>query len=230
MNKRGGLGEVLTRTGRDLYHEIIRVAVYSLLSSAVLLPLLLFVPTPIALALLPALYAPFVYGVIAAFHRRAEGKPWGVKTVLAEAARGFWPAFAFGLLLASLCGILVSSWWYYGGQEGVLPLTLAVFQTYFVAMALVSQLYTLPLVIGGRCGVFRAMGESAKLFFRHPGYTVGAFLQLVVVTAALLATLVGFGVLWAGTIGLFLQKAAANVLEPEDEGAAVQEETTCLRS
>ncbi|HZG85679.1 hypothetical protein [Paenibacillus sp.] len=229
MSKRGGLGEVLVRTGRDLYHEIVRVAGYSLLSSAVLLPLLFFVPTTIALALLPALYAPLVYGVIAAFHRRAEGKPWGVRTVLAEAARGFGPAAVFGLLLAALAGILVSSWWYYGGQDGVLPLTLAVFQTYFVAMALVSQFYTLPLVISGRCGVFRAMGESAKLFFRHPGYTVGAFLQFVVVTIALLATLVGFGVLWAGTIGLFLQKAAANVLEPEDEGAA-QEETTCLGS
>lgn len=230
MGSKLGLGEVLTRTGRELYHEIVRVAGYSLLSSLVLIPLFFFVPTLLAVALLPVLYAPAVFGVIAVFHRKAEGRPWGVKELFAETVRGFFPALVFGSFLALLGLILFASWWYYGGKEGILPLSFAVFQTYFIVMVLVSQFYTLSLVIEKGKGIFWAIAESALLFFKHPAYTIGAFLQLVVVTAALLATLVGFAVLWAGAIGLYVQKATANVLKPEaiDADAAQEEEASCI--
>ncbi|MCI3918833.1 hypothetical protein MO973_01125 [Paenibacillus sp. TRM 82003] len=218
-SKETGLGAVLVRTGRTLYHEIVRVALYSLLSSIPLVPLFFFLPTPLAIALLPALYAPLVYGVVAVFRRRADGETWGAKELLVETVRGFGSAFVFGLLLTVLGVIVATSWWYYGGLEGWLPLAMAVFQTYFVAMAVTSQFYTLALVARGR-GIFRAIGESALLFFKHPAYTIGAVLQLFAVTAALSVTVVGFAVLWAGTTGLYVNGATENVLGSDEDGDA----------
>lgn len=223
------LSEVLVRTGTEVYHEIVRVSMYSLLSSLALLPLVFLVPTPIAAALVPVVYFPLLFGVFAVFHRKSEGLPWGTRFVLTEAIRGFLPAFVFGLFCTVLVLILISSWWYYGGKEGFFPLSLAVFQTYFVAMAFVSQIYTIPLVICKKMNIFRAAGESAKLFFRHPAYTFWVFFQMLVVSAALLATVVGFAVLWAGTIGVFMNLAAKNVFELEDADADRREETSFTR-
>ncbi|GAB2720796.1 hypothetical protein ACFQWB_09720 [Paenibacillus thermoaerophilus] len=214
------LSEIVVRAGSQIYHELIRIVLFSLASSAVLVPLVMFVPVPIAAVLLPLLYFPALYGVLAAFHRKAEGQPWGLQTVWREALRGFAPAAAFGALCVALLAILYISWWYYGGQDNLMYTMFAVFQTYFIAMALTSQLYTLPLVIGRNMGIGRAIAGSVTLFFRHPLYTAGACFQLLVVTAALGATVVGFAVLWAGMAGCFIHMAARNVLESEEKRAA----------
>ncbi len=211
------LGEVLVRTGRELFHEITAVAMYSLASTAVLLPLLFFVPTAYALALLPVLYAPAVYGACYAYHQRRIGERTGFRTFVIGYGRGFWQAATFGVLCALLLLILVSTWWYYGGREGIGYLAICVFQTYFVGMAFVSQTYTLQLVVQKDIGIFRAMGESVKLLFRYPVYTIGAWFQGFALTLTLLITVVGYAALWAGTMAIYSHHITSNVLGEEGE-------------
>lgn len=218
------LNQVLVTSGIEVYREIVPVAVYSLISSIVLIPILLLAPVPFVLILLPLLYMPLVFGGFYAYHQRTIGKRSGVKVMLQGAAKGFFPSVIFGLFLSILAIILWSTWWYYGGRSGFLYLTIAVFQTYFVAAALISQFYTLQLVLQQGTGIFRAMGESVKLFFRYPVYTIGAFLQAAIVMVPLLLTVVGFAGLFTGMMSIYTHKAAFNALNPDADSEQEEDE------
>lgn len=208
------LNVVLLSSGAEAYREIVPVALYSMVSSAVLAVLVMMVPVPLVLALFPLLYMPLAYGVYYAFHRKMTGKRAGARDIFAGALKGFAPAAVFGFFLSLLTVIVWSTWWYYGGKDGMLYL--ALFQTYFAAMALASQFYTLQLVLQQEMGIFKAMGESVKLFFRYPGYTIGAFLQMACAAFLLLLTVVGFFLLFNGLMAIYQHKAVRNVLQAEE--------------
>ncbi|MDT2259508.1 hypothetical protein P7H06_08250 [Paenibacillus larvae] len=126
--------------------------------------------------------------------------------------------------------ILVSSWMYYGSRSGMGYFILAVFQTYFVTMFFVSQLYTLPLVIQQETGFFRAVNQSIKLFLKHPLYTIGAFFQVVCVTVTLVLTVVGFMALYPGVMGIYLNKVTANLIRTPEESGPKEDNWTLVRS
>ncbi|MDT3424938.1 magnesium-transporting ATPase (P-type) [Paenibacillus forsythiae] len=216
------LNEVLMGTGAEIYREIIPLALLSLAGSAVLVPAILLLPVPLTLLLLPLVYMPLLFGSFYAYHRKAEGKKLRIRWMLGGAAKGFMPSVLFGLLLALLGLILWSTWWYYGGRDSLAGRAVAIFQTYFVAMALVSQFYTLQLVIQREMGILKAMGESVKLFFRHPAYTIGAFFQALCVGVMLAVTVVGFFALFTGMLSVYSHKVAYNVLNPDESGEAAQ--------
>jgi len=211
------LNDVLKKSGSIIYNEMVHVALTSAIGSAVLAFLVLYLPFYYALLLLPLLYMPLVYGALYAYHRKTLGEKLLARNVFVGAAKGFFPAAVFGYLMALLLFILISTWWYYHEQDSLLYLVVALFQTYFAVAVLISQFYTLQLVLQENMGIFRAMGTSVKLFFRHPGYTTGAFFQAAVVLAALLVTVVGFGLLYVGSFAIFQHEAAYNVLHPEEK-------------
>ncbi|MVP02366.1 hypothetical protein [Paenibacillus lutrae] len=216
------LNAVLKVAGAEVFREIVPVALTSIISSLVLIPMILMVPIPFVPILIALLYMPLLYGVMYVFQQKAEGKPSQVRLLFTGAVKGFFPALIFGLLIVSLLFILWSTWWYYGSKGGMFYMSIAVFQTYFVLMALVSQFYTLQLVLQKGMGIFRAMAESVKLFFRFPGYTIGAFFQMVCFTFPLMLTVVGFIALFSGILGVYQYKAVHNVLS-RDEEAEVEE-------
>lgn len=210
------LNEVLVKSGLETYREIISVVLYSLVGSAVLIPMILLVPVPLVPVLLPLFYMPLLYGALYAYHQRAEGRRSGLRALFAGARKGFGPSVVFGYLCVLLLLILWSTWWYYGGKNNVLSLSVSVFQTYFVLMAFASQFYTLQLVLQKDMGIFQAMGESVKLFFRKPGYTLGACFQALCIAVPLLLTVVGFLALYNGFLAIFQHKAAINAFDSED--------------
>ncbi|WP_042205889.1 hypothetical protein [Paenibacillus durus] len=218
------LNEVLIGTGTEIYREIIPLTLLSLTGSAVLVPAILFLPVPLTLLLLPLVYMPLLFGSFYAYHRKAEGNKLKIRSMLGGAVKGFMPSLLLGLLFALLGLILWSTWWYYGGRGSLAGRAVAIFQTYFVAMALVSQFYTLQLVIQREMGIFKAMGESVKLFFRHPAYTIGAFFQAVCVGAMLAVTVVGFFALFSGMLSVYSYKAVHNVLNPDEAGETAEEQ------
>lgn len=216
------LNHILKKTGIEIYYDILSIALYSLITSAVLLPIVLLSPTSLSLILLPVLYMPIVYGVLYVYHQKTDGKRTGVKDIFKGAIQGWVPAVVFGLLCSLLVLILVSTWWYYGGQNSIFQLAIAVFQTYFVAMVLVSQLYTLQLVLQKKVSIFRAMGESVKLFLRYPAYTLGAFFQAFFLGLLLLVTVVGLLALFNGMLAIYLHKVAHNVLYPQKDNVSAE--------
>ncbi|MEK8132321.1 hypothetical protein WMW72_30920 [Paenibacillus filicis] len=221
------LGGIMVQAGGSVYREMIKVFLFSAVSSLVLVPLVLFVPAGLALVLVPLLYAPLVAGIFHAMHRLLAGERAGLKTMLAGAVRYFAPAVLFGLMCSVFILILVSTWWYYGQRDGMWNWALAIFQTYFVVMVFISQLYTLPLIVQRQEPFFRAVGRSVKLTVLRPGYTIGAFFQLVCVTVVLAATVVGFAVLYAGIAAIYVNLVVRNVLnaaegsEPSQDGEAI---------
>ncbi|MHA6533639.1 DUF2189 domain-containing protein [Paenibacillus sp. BAC0078] len=214
------LNQVLVSTGVESFREIVPVALLSLASSAILVPIVIFTPMALAFILIPLLYMPLFYGVFYAYHRRTEGKKLSIREMLSGARKGFGPAVVFGLFCALLMIILGSTWWFYGSRDGAVNWTIVIFQTYFVAMAFVSQFYTLQLVLQNKRGIFKAMGESVKLFLRYPAYTIGAFFQALVVGVMLTVTIVGFAALFNGMLAVYLHKATYNVLHPDEDTEA----------
>lgn len=222
------LNDILVKTGREAFYEIVPAVVHTLIGSAVLVPALIFLPVAVSMILLPLIYMPLVYGAFYAYHMRTLGEPSGVRAVFRGAAKGFVPAAVFGFFCSVLALILVSTWWYYGGKSRVLYMAIAVFQTYFVAMALVSQFYTLQLVLQKDMGIFRAMGESVKLMLRHPGYTIGAFFQAFFLGLLLTVTVVGVLAIYSGVLAVYLHQAADNVLNPDSDKDEAAKETQGL--
>lgn len=212
------LSVIVVQSGKLVYREIIPVALSSAISSLVLVPLVFLLPLGWALVLLPLIYVPLCTGVLYACHRLLEGEKFQIRAIFFGARKCYGASVVFALVCSLFALILVSSWWYYGNKQGAFYFALAVFQTYFVAMFFVSQIYALPLVIQERIGIFRAMGKSFKLFVAHPLYTIGAFVQIVCLTLVLGVTVVGFACLYVGMIAMYANLVTANVLpQPETD-------------
>jgi hypothetical protein len=213
------LSEVLVKSGVEIYRDIIPVALFSAGSSVLLIPILMFAPIPVAVLLLAIMYMPLLFGVCYAVHHRLERKERrnGLRDMWEGTWRGLLPGGVTGLLFALLGFILWSTWWYYGGRDSMAGIAIGMFQTFFVILALISQFYTWQLILQKGMGTLQAMGESVKLFFRYPGYTVAACFQAVLLTALLVLTVVGFGALFAGMFAIYQHKATLNLIEPEEE-------------
>ncbi|RKN85589.1 hypothetical protein [Paenibacillus ginsengarvi] len=215
------LSYVVVQSAKRVYEDIVPVALLSIVGALVLVPFVFFIPIGISLFLLPFIFVPLCAGALYASHRTKTGGRMKVRELFAGAAKFFLPSAVLALVYSLFILIIVSTWWYYGGKSGTLHLAVAIFQTYFVAMVFVSQLYALPLIVQERIGVFAAIGRSVKLFLRHPGYTIGAFVQLISLSALLGITVVGFGCLFLGMYGIFSNLVTANVLagpEQEEDG------------
>ncbi|GAA3401872.1 hypothetical protein ACFFNY_34920 [Paenibacillus hodogayensis] len=223
------LSNIVIQSAKRVYQDIVPVALLSIVGALLLVPFVFLLPVGLSLLVLPFLFVPLCAGALHASHRMMKGAKLKVRTMFAGAWTFLLPSFALAVVYSLFSLIIVSTWWYYGGRSGTLSLALAVFQTYFVAMVLVSQVYALPLIVQERMGVFAAMGRSVKLFLRHPGYTIGAFIQLLCLTVLLGITIVGFGCLFLGMYGIYANLVTANVLgrfEKEDgENGSSKEET-----
>lgn len=212
------LSEIVVKSAKRIFSDIILIALYSMIGSALLVPFVFFLPIGISLLVLPFLIVPICAGTLYATNQLLNDGRSKVSAMFAGAWKFALPSFAFALICSVFILIIVSTWWYYGSKPGMLYFALAVFQTYFAAMVLVSQLYTLPLVIQERIGIFAAMGRSVKLFLAHPGYTIGAFIQLLSVTLLLGVTVVGFAALFWGMYGVYANLVTANLIaKPKDE-------------
>jgi hypothetical protein len=211
------LSEMIVKSGGIIYREMIAVFLFSAASSAVLVPLVFLLPAGISLAVVPLVYAPLLAGVYHASNRMIAGERPRVKDVFAGALKFYVPSVLFGFLCALFVLILSTTWWYYGNKDGMLNWAFAIFQSYFVAMFFVSQLYTLPLIVQEGEHVFRAVGRSVKLTVIHPGYTLGAFLQLICLTVVLGLTVIGFAFLFAGMAGVYANLVTRNVLRGPEE-------------
>lgn len=215
------LSQVVAQSGIRVFRDIVPVVLFSAVSSVVLIPFIFFFPAALALVMAILLYVPLCTGVLYASHRMLDGEKGRLRAMWAGAVKFYGASLIFGAMLALFALILISSWWYYGGKGGTLHFALAVFQTYFVAMVLVSQVYTLPLVVQEKVGIFTAIGRSVKLFLANPLYTIGAFVQLVCLTVILGITIVGFGFLYVGMAGIYLNMLTANLVRKEgtDDGS-----------
>ncbi|AHD04196.1 hypothetical protein ERICII_00349 [Paenibacillus larvae subsp. larvae DSM 25430] len=111
------LSEIMVQSGILIYREITRLALFSLVCSAVLIPIGFFFPIPIAFLLLSAVYFPLMAGVLYSCHHYLSKKHGGTRKIFRGAIRFYLPSVLFGLLIGLFVLILVSSWMYYGSKK-----------------------------------------------------------------------------------------------------------------
>jgi hypothetical protein len=208
-----GMSGVVKTAARQVFDHIVGVLGISLAVSAALVPPLFFLPIGLAVVYLALFGVPlFGWGIFVS-KQVVEKRRWEWKE-MAVFVRHLPGLFGLGLLYSLMGLILYASWWYHfstGSGAFSLSLVIALFQTYFVGLFFLSQLYALDEMFSGQGPWYRCVLTSMQMVLRRPGYAMGLFLQLFSVALLLLFTVVGFFFLFPGILGVVLTVAARAV-------------------
>ena len=126
--------------------------------------------------------------------------------------------FLVGLLITLIVTIPSATWYMYISTDGGYGMFLfSMVQTYLCGMFLISQVYTVGIIVMKDQGVVKSMNDSIKWFVAKPTYTIGVFLQLLSVCVLLSLTVVGFFLLFIGIFAIFMINSVENVHVKKDE-------------
>ncbi|MEA4883104.1 MAG: hypothetical protein VB144_05525 [Clostridia bacterium] len=139
----------------------------------------------------------------------------------------FWPTLPkavgqgalLGLMGCIVYTILYSSWWYYRSDPGTLRFILAMVQTYMLAVFSMSLVYVPSVLAITRCRFREAVLTSFRLFFTSTAYSLLLWLQITALAAFLLATTIGFLILFAGIAALIVNVACEELLRDPPDNA-----------
>ncbi|WP_125154165.1 hypothetical protein [Clostridium rectalis] len=210
------LSNVLKKSGHDIYENILEIVVVSLLTSIPILPcLFMFLPVGMLYLLLVAM--PCFMGAYYAMNIKLNRKPFKYTTVFKGIKKFYLKGLLYGLILGINIFIVSSSWWYYLKIKTVGSFTIAMFQTYFFIMVILSQLYTIPILMTEGIKLSVAMKTSIRLFLDNPIYTVGTFIQILAILILLILTVVSLPLLYFGVLSVLLINIYKNVLSKYKE-------------
>lgn len=209
------LTHVLRMALKGMYQHIVLLVLLGFLSVMVLSPSFVL-PIHIAVMYLICFIGPLQMAMVKSVQQAIEGEKVDIKTFFLAMKEYFFRGLGFSLILSLFLFIVIASWWYWG-QMGTYPsFILACFQTYFVSMILVSQMYTVPLLVKYKYSLKQSMLISLKLLLKNPLYTLGAFAQLVSLALLLGLTVVGFLFLFPGAYTILTHQMTANVVSRYD--------------
>jgi hypothetical protein len=216
-----GISQVVKMSAGKVFEHVLPLTGLSVVVSLFLLPPLFLMPLPIALLYLTLLGVPLAGLAVFAAQKVMRREKW-LGRPLAVWAKRLPGMLGLGSLYAVLGFILYSSWWYHVQHDvGLMNLSfyIALFQSYFVGMFFISQLYTLPLLFdeAEKRSVVRCMLLSMQTAFKRPGYAVSLFVQLLCVGVLLGFTVIGFFFLFPGIGGVLVQTATKGVLQTAEE-------------
>ncbi|GAF15195.1 hypothetical protein JCM19046_1994 [Bacillus sp. JCM 19046] len=208
---------ILRVTAKDLYHHIVSIVSISLLVAILCIPFFLFLPWQLAILFLLLIGGPVWLAAATSMEAVLTNK----KVILINVfLKGFFAHYLKGVGLAFFFGgfvfILAASWWHWSIEQSYVAFAIACFQTYFSGMVLLSQLYTVPLLIKYQLNLPKAMGASVKLLLKYPLYTIGCFIQLVLFAGLLAFTIVGNALLLPGVVALFLSRMTSAAVSRSD--------------
>lgn len=197
---------------KEIYQHIVLLVLLGLLCVIILSPSFFILYIPIALVYIIILLGPLQMALMSTAQQAILGEKVGVRTFFKALKEHFLQGLTFSTLFAFFLFIVFASWWYWGQVGTYLTFILACFQTYFVAMILVSQIYTVALHVKYKHSLKESMLISLKLLVRYPLYTLGAFAQLASLALLLGLTVVGFLFLFPGVYTILSNLLTANVI------------------
>jgi hypothetical protein len=216
-----GISQVVKLSAGKVFEHVLPLTGLSVVVSLFLLPPLFLLPLPVGLLYLALLGVPLAGVAVFASQRLMRREKW-LGSPLKTWARRLPGMLGLGALYAVLGIILYSSWWYHFRHDvGLMNLSfyIALFQSYFVGMFFISQLYTLPLLFDEQeqRPVLRCVLLSMQTAFKRPGYAVSLFVQLLCVGVLLGFTVIGFFFLFPGIGGVLVSTAAKQVLQGDQD-------------
>lgn len=208
---------ILRITAKDMYHHIISIISISLLVSLLCVPFILFLPWQFAIGFILFIGGPVWLAAAATMEAvLSTNNVKLIRTFLKALRTSYFKGLGLSFLFGGFTFILVASWWHWSVEQTYMAFAIACFQTYFAGMVLLSQLYTVSLLIKYNVRLAKAMGMSLKLLLKYPLYTMGCFLQLVLFAGLLAFTIVGNALLLPGVIAVFLSRMTSAVISKTD--------------
>ncbi|WP_139488649.1 hypothetical protein [Brevibacillus dissolubilis] len=206
------LTHILQLTARESYKNLMTIILLNLTVLILLSPGVLLLHVYVAVAYLILLIGPLMLALTYETGNFDDYEKVTVKGFLKTIPKYAGKGILFGGAMCFFALIVGSAWWYHANTGSQWTFVLACFQTYFVGMIFISQLYTMPLLTQYGYTLKDSMFASVKLFIRHPLYTLGACLQLWCLAAALLFTVVGFLFLYPAIYTTMTNNLTRNVL------------------
>ncbi|GAA0355304.1 hypothetical protein [Bacillus horti] len=212
----GSLTHVLRMAVKEFYQHIVLLVLLSLLCVVILSPSFFLIPIPYSFVYIVLLLGPLQMVLTYSNQQALEGEKVGIKVFFKGLKTYFWGGLCFSVAASFFIFIVISSWWYWGQTESYPTFVLACFQTYFVSMILVSQIYTIPLYVKYKHSLKESMLLSLKLLIKYPLYTLGAFIQILSLGVLLALTVVGFLFLFPGVYTVLSHLLTANIVSRFD--------------
>lgn len=208
-----GVTHVLRMASKDAFQHITSIVLISIGVFTVLSPSFFLFPIPYAIVYCLLLIGPLL---VAANHYiqqvLLDKKTRFFSTILEGLTKYVFKSLMYSIIVSIFLFIVYASWWQWANSESYFFFLLACFQTYFIGMILISQIYTIPLMVKYNSSLKDSMILSVKLLIQNPLYTLGAFVQLVSLFVLLLLTGVGLFLLFPGFYSLFANTLTSNVM------------------
>lgn len=208
---------ILRVTAKDMYHHIISIIAVSLLVSVLCIPFVLFLPWQMAILFLLLIGGPIWLAAATSMEAvLMNTKVVLIKVFLQGLKRHYLKGIGLAFFYGGFAFILGASWWHWSIEQSYVAFAIACFQTYFSGMVLLSQLYTVPILMKYQLSLPKAMGTSMKLLLKYPLYTMGCFIQLIIFAGLLAFTIVGNALLLPGVLALFLSRMTSAAISRSD--------------
>ena len=146
---------------------------------------------------------------------------------LLELIRGFKeflaPSWALGAVQILLTAMIIVNAWFYLTHGGIVLRILGVLSLYALLIWLMSAVYHFPALIEQQPNTFKIIKRGFLIALDNPGFTVGVFLAIILLTCFSAATLLGLPLLYMGMLSILETRALRAVfvkyglLEPEKE-------------
>lgn len=220
------LTHVLRSCIADYYKLVVPMVSVGLCWTAILIPGVFWLPIPAAMAYLSIMSGVLIMASVSFIQQKRLDDKVKFSVFMKGCIRFGVPGMAYGALMLLFIGIVVSAWWYWSVNGAYWAFVVACFQTYFVAMLWIGQMFAVPLYVKYGHSLGNSMLVSLKLLVKHPLYTLGGFVQLASLAVVLLVTVVGFPLLFPGIFGLWLNRMTANVISHYDPSEGLTHEAS----
>ena len=213
------ISKLIMKSGSMVYQNILSVLILSVIWSLLLVPFIFILPLQTAVIYLLLMAFPATIAVFAAMHEKLKNSRVNIVAAFFKAFLKFYVrGFLVGLLITLIVTIPSATWYMYISTDGGYGMFLfSMVQTYLCGMFLISQVYTVGIIVMKDQGVVKSMNDSIKWFVAKPTYTIGVFLQLLSVCVLLSLTVVGFFLLFIGIFAIFMINSVENVHAKKDE-------------
>lgn len=208
-----GMTQVLRYSLKETYKNIVAIVLLSVGVLTIVSPSFFLFPIPYALIYCGILIGPLTIAANYYIQKVLLNDKIKLIPTFFEAFKKFGViGLLYSILFSLFIFIVVASWWQWFGTREFFSFVIASFQTYFVGMILVSQIYTIPLIVKYQYSLKDSVLLSVKLLIKYPLYTLSAFLQLVSIFVLLLFTVVGVLFLYPGIFSMFTNIMTSNVM------------------
>lgn len=160
------------------------------------------IPGTISIALAYFFLLPSLTGIAYASSIILNKKIFSYKNILIGAKKFYLRSLLFYFMIYLFMFMSAASYWQYSKAKTLFNLSLFIIQCFFFLIILISQVYTIPLMIDKDIKFSEAFKKSFKMFADNPVYSIKSFLVLFIILFVCFIAIATIPLFLAGVFGM----------------------------